>query len=53
MNMTLQLPNNYLEIEEEEMMYLDGGARYYNMVQALISFLPGFGGSIYSCATAL
>lgn len=27
MNMTLQLPNNYLVIEEEEMMYFDGGYR--------------------------
>lgn len=25
MEMTLRLPNNYVEIEEEEMMYLDGG----------------------------
>lgn len=25
MKMTLRLPNNYVEIEEEEMMYLDGG----------------------------
>lgn len=26
MKMTLQLPNNYVELEQEEMMYLDGGA---------------------------
>ncbi len=25
MEMTLKLPQNYVEIEEEEMMYLDGG----------------------------
>jgi len=25
MEMTLRLPNNYVEIEEEEMMYLDAG----------------------------
>lgn len=25
MEMTLRLPKNYVEIEEEEMMYLDGG----------------------------
>lgn len=29
MNMTIQLPNNYLELEEEEMMYFDGGYRAY------------------------
>ena len=25
MEMTLRLPQNYVEIEEEEMMYIDGG----------------------------
>lgn len=29
MNMTLQLPNSYCEIKEEEMMYLDGGYRAF------------------------
>ena len=27
MEMTLRLPQNYVEIEEEEMMYLDGGGK--------------------------
>ena len=26
MEMALQLPNNYVELEQDEMMYLDGGA---------------------------
>lgn len=31
MEMTLNLPREYVEIEEEEMMYLDGGVKtYYN-----------------------
>ncbi len=31
MEMTLKLPQNYVEIEEEEMMYLDGGWNLQNV----------------------
>lgn len=30
MEMTMNLPRNYVEIEEEEMMYLEGSARRYS-----------------------
>ena len=30
MEMTLNMPQNYVEIEQEEMMYLDGGWKTYS-----------------------
>ncbi|MFR7590800.1 MAG: hypothetical protein ACLUVC_05095 [Longibaculum sp.] len=35
MEMTMNLPRNYIEIEEEEMMYLDGGFQVYNWIVSL------------------
>lgn len=32
MEVTLKLPKNYVEIEEEEMMYLDGGFQVHNSI---------------------
>ena len=34
MEMTMNLPRNYVEIEEEEMMYLDGGTTYRGFAAA-------------------
>ena len=36
--MELVLPNNYVEVEEEEMMYLDGGWVYRGAVAGLIDW---------------
>ncbi|MEG0710281.1 MAG: hypothetical protein RR481_08600 [Longicatena sp.] len=62
MNMTLQLPNNYLEIEEEEMMYLDGGFSLPNWAVAgginmgvnfAASLIMGGGGGIALAKAAI
>ena len=37
MEMTLRLPQNYVEIEEEEMMYLDGGFQVRNWIVSIAS----------------
>ncbi|SET03157.1 hypothetical protein [Anaerobranca gottschalkii] len=33
---TLVLPNNYVELEQEEMMYLEGGDRFKSAVEGTI-----------------
>jgi len=41
--MEMVLPASYAVIEEEEMMYLEGGKRYYNLT-GLFGLLVGAGG---------
>ncbi|MFR1297622.1 MAG: hypothetical protein ACLSBH_20575 [Coprobacillus cateniformis] len=44
MELTMNLPRNYVEIEEEEMMYLDGGSMtmLYKNIKGLWGRSQGF-----------
>lgn len=45
METALKLPNNYVELEQEEMMYLDGGLRMsHNQIQAMVWAIGATGG---------
>ena len=43
MEMTLRLPQNYVEIEEEEMMYLDGGGKLVINRKSVSNFIGWIG----------
>ena len=54
--MELVLPNNYVTLEQEEMMYLDGGLSIHNGVlsfginaaaNATLAYFMGGGGGLY------
>ncbi|MEG0094364.1 MAG: hypothetical protein RR673_09780 [Erysipelotrichaceae bacterium] len=55
MEMILNLPKNYVEIEEEEMMYLDGGVYVNNStVRGILFAVGGIGAnSVWAMKTAL
>lgn len=50
--MELVLPNNYVEIEEEEMMYLDGGYAI-NMTRNTASYLVDGAIAVITCGFSL
>lgn len=50
--MELVMPNNYVVLEEEEMMYLDGGDLGLSAVLGIVSGVIAMGGAAYGAGTA-
>lgn len=50
--MELVLPNHYVALEQEEMMYLEGGDLGISAVLGTVSGVIAMGGAIYGAGTA-